>query len=562
MNLTKDFHPSQVALVIITQRYSHYGSLSSSFIAFMLFLSIPFQANDWAKGFIFTSQLAATATCFKLSRLNQTLSSENHVSVINRANQGYSEHLATSYAPPKRDVVVMEQSKPIPSHPVLRSLYGQKLECELMGELKSPSFVRTLVKPTNCTASKVLGVSKELQLDLALDAPPIMSINKGAIAIDTPRSDRQIARFSDYWKPSQKVEAAIGVDINNKLVSIDLSHPETCHVLAAGTTGSGKSVWLQSLLLSLLIGRSPQELLVVICDPKRVSFFAFEDCANLLVPIIYTPEEVILVGNWLITEMMRRYEMFAEYKVENIDQYNAKVSKSEQLPRIFFLNDEYGDLKSACGDDKEGKAQWSEIMNINIRLGQMARASGISEGIVTQKAVDVIDKKIRSNLPARVLLKVLEEGDSECILGNKSIDGRHLLGRGDLYFGNDRLQSLLCEPSDFAKLSKGNPMFELDDLSEPKTATVNVQSSAIVDSPQVEITAPILKSIVTFLDGREWVRDNYIRESITEFKKAKTPITEVQGYLQYLELQGYVETRNAGRNGLEARKVTCQKLTS
>jgi DNA segregation ATPase FtsK/SpoIIIE-like protein len=254
--------------------------------------------------------------------------------------------------------------------------------------------------------------------------------------------------------------------------------------------------------------------------------------------------------------MMRRYEMFAEYKVENIDQYNAKVSKSEQLPRIFFLNDEYGDLKSACGDDKEGKAMWSEIMNINIRLGQMARASGISEGIVTQKAVDVIDKKIRSNLPARVLLKVLEEGDTECLLGKQSYDGRDLLGRGDLFFNGDRLQSLLCEPSDFAKLSKGNPMFDLDDLSESKTATVNVQSSAIVDSPQVQITAPILKSIVTFLDGREWVRDNYIRESITEFKKAKTPIAEVQGYLQYLEVQGYVETRNAGRNGIEARKVT------
>jgi DNA segregation ATPase FtsK/SpoIIIE-like protein len=554
MNLTKDFHVSQVALVLITQRYSHYGSLSSSFIAFLLFLSIPFQSNDFAKGFIFISQLAATANCFKLSRLNQSLASENHLSVIDRANEGLSNHLAVSYAPPKRDVVVMEQIKPMPSHPILRALYNQKLECDFAGELKSPSFVRTLVKPTNCTASKVLGIGKELHLELALDSPPIISISKGAIAIDTPRSDRQIARFSDYWKPSQKVEAAIGVDINNKLVSIDLSHPETCHILAAGTTGSGKSVWLQSLLLSLLIGRSPQELLVVICDPKRVSFFAFEDCANLLVPIIYTPEEVILVGNWLIAEMMRRYEMFAEYKVENIDQYNAKVSKSEQLPRIFFLNDEYGDLKSACGDDKEGKAMWAEIMDINIRLGQMARASGISEGIVTQKAVDVIDKKIRSNLPARVLLKVLEEGDTECLLGKQSYDGRDLLGRGDLFFNGDRLQSLLCEPGDFAKLTKGDPVYSLDDLAEPSN-TITVKSSEIVDTPKSQITAPTLKAIINYLDGRDWVRDNLISQSITEFKVAKTPIAEVQGYLQYLEVQGYVETRNAGRNGLEARKI-------
>jgi hypothetical protein len=554
MNLTKDFHVSQVALVLITQRYSHYGSLSSSFIAFLLFLSIPFQSNDFAKGFIFISQLAATANCFKLSRLNQSLASENHLSVIDRANEGLSNHLAVSYAPPKRDVVVMEQTKPMPSHPILRALYNQKLECDFAGELKSPSFVRTLVKPTNCTASKVLGIGKELHLELALDSPPIISISKGAIAIDTPRSDRQIARFSDYWKPSQKVEAAIGVDINNKLVSIDLSHPETCHILAAGTTGSGKSVWLQSLLLSLLIGRSPQEFLVVICDPKRVSFFAFEDCANLLIPIIHTPEEVILIGRWLIAEMMRRYALFAEYKVENIDQYNAMVSKSEQLPRIFFLNDEYGDLKSACGEDKEGKAQWAEIMNINIRLGQMARASGISEGIVTQKAVDVIDKKIRSNLPARALLKVLEEGDTECLLGKVSYDGRDLLGRGDLFFNGDRLQSLLCEPSDFAKLTKGDPVYSLDDLAEPSN-TITVKSSEIVDTPKSQITAPTLKAIINYLDGREWVRDNLISQSITEFKVAKTPIAEVQCYLQYLEVQGYVETRNAGRNGLEARKI-------
>jgi DNA segregation ATPase FtsK/SpoIIIE-like protein len=520
----------------------------------VLALAIPFQSSDFAKGSIFLGQLVSTVNCFYLSKFRSRYAAENHANVIHRANEGLSNHLAVSYAPPKRDVVVMESAKPVPSHPILRALYNQKLECDFAGELKSPSFVRTLVKPTNCTASKVLGIGKELHLELALDSPPIISISKGAIAIDTPRSDRQIARFSDYWKPSQKVEAAIGVDINNKLVSIDLSHPETCHILAAGTTGSGKSVWLQSLLLSLLIGRSPQELLVVICDPKRVSFFAFEDCANLLVPIIYTPEEVILVGNWLIAEMMRRYEMFAEYKVENIDQYNAKVSKSEQLPRIFFLNDEYGDLKSACGDDKEGKAMWAEIMNINIRLGQMARASGISEGIVTQKAVDVIDKKIRSNLPARVLLKVLEEGDTECLLGKQSYDGRDLLGRGDLFFNGDRLQSLLCEPSDFAKLTKGDPVYSLDDLAEPSN-TITVKSSEIVDTPKSQITAPTLKAIINYLDGRDWVRDNLISQSITEFKVAKTPIAEVQGYLQYLEVQGYVETRNAGRNGLEARKI-------
>ncbi len=557
MNLTKDFHVSQVALVLTVKRYSLYGSLASSSIAFMLFLSIPFQSNDFAKGAIFLSQLSAAITCWKFSSLKALLVDDKHESIVNRANQGYSEHLAVSYAPPKRDVVVMESApaKPIPSHPILRALYNQKLECDFAGELKSPSFVRTLVKPTNCTAQKVLSMGKELHLELALDSPPIISISKGAIAIDTPRSDRQIARFSDYWKPSQKVEAAIGVDINNKLVSIDLSHPETCHILAAGTTGSGKSVWLQSLLLSLLIGRSPQELQVVICDPKQVSFFAFKNCGNLLAPIINSPEEVIHVGNWLISQMEQRYKCFAEYEVENIDQYNAIVSKSEQLPRILFLMDEYGDLKSAC--DKKKKED-KQIEDINIRIGEKARASGIIQAIITQRPLNVITPRIRANCPARVLLKVAEKGDTECILGDVSYDGRDLLGRGDLFFNGDRLQSLLCEPSDFARLTKGNPVYSLDDLAEPKTATVSIKSSEIVDSSNFDFLQdrePIFLKIVDFLDGREWERDNYIRESITELKRNKTPISEVQGYLQYLEVEGYVETRNAGRNGLEARKI-------
>jgi len=519
-------------------------------------LALPFANNNFAKGAIYLSQLAAFATGFKLEHLKKLIADDHHEVSLSRSTQGISSHLEASYAPPKRDVVVMESAKPMPSHPVLKALYEQKLECNLVGELKSPSFIRTMVKPINCTASKVLNIGKELQLDLALDSPPIMSISKGAIAIDTPRSDRQIARFADYWKPSPKIEAAIGVNINNQLVSIDLSHPETCHILAAGTTGSGKSVWLQSLLLSLLIGRSPNELQVVICDPKQVSFFAFKNCANLLVPIISSPDEVIQIGNWLIDQMERRYKCFAEYEVENIDQYNSRVSKSEQLPRILFLMDEYGDLKSACN-----KKQSDEIEAINIRIGEKARASGISQAIITQRALKVITPRIRANCPARVLLKVAEKGDTECILGDVSYDGRDLLGRGDLFFGSDRLQSLLCESSDFAKLNKGEPMYQLEDLAL-QTVKLGIGSFHDLTTSELreingasQITAPVLKAIINFLDGRDWQRDNYIKQSVRLLKERDEPIETIQGYLQYLEVQGILETRNAGRNGLEARKI-------
>ncbi len=551
MTLTRDFHPSQVLWVDKTQRYSLWGEIACSFCSCSLVVALILSNNGYGRLVIYFNQIVLGAVTYKFSRLKR-ITSVPTISSYEVANQGFEAHLQASYAPPKREVQVIapESAKPLLSHPVIKALYEQKLECNLVDELKSPSFVRTMVKPINCTASKVLGIGKELQLDLALDSPPIMSISKGAIAIDTPRSDRQIARFTDYWKPSQKIEAAIGVDINNKLVSIDLSHPETCHILAAGTTGSGKSVWLQSLLLSLLIGRSPEELQVVICDPKQVSFFAFKNCANLLTPIISSPDEVIQIGNWLISQMENRYKCFAEYEVENIDQYNSKVSKSEQLPRILFLMDEYGDLKSACN-----KKQSDEIEAINIRIGEKARASGISQAIITQRALKVITPRIRANCPARVLLKVAEKGDTECILGDVSYDGRDLLGRGDLFFNGDRLQSLLCESSDFAKLNKGEPVYQLEDLASISADTSNSSIPSKKVATDSQITAPVLKAIINFLDGRDWQRDNYIKQSVRLLKERDEPIETIQEYLQYLEAQGVLETRNAGRNGLEARKV-------
>lgn len=554
-HLTRDFHPSQVLIVDKTQRYGFWGAIVCSGSVVSLMTALIMSNNLTVMGILYTNQILLTATSWYLSHMRKQFSEAANLSHY-QATQSLGLHLQTAYAPSKNTSVLPTISEPIappkvePFHPVLKALFKHDLECELVSELKSPSFVRTLIKPTNCTASKVLRIGEELQLDLALNAPPIMSIRGGAIAIDTPRSDRQIAKFADYWKPSSKIEAAIGVDINNRLITIDLSNPETCHILAAGTTGSGKSVWLQSLLLSLLIGRSPQELQVVICDVKQVSFFAFKDCANLLVPILTTPKEVIEVGNWIIQNMENRYKCFAEYEAENIDQYNAIVSKSEQLPRILFLLDEYGDLKSACT-----KKESDEIEAINIRIGEKARASGIIQAIVTQRALKVITPRIRANCPARVLLKVAEKGDTESILGDVSYDGRNLLGRGDLFFDGDRLQSLLCEPSDFAKLTKGRPVYDPEDLSDPKTATVSVKSESIAEPISDEELSPMYQKIVNFLDGREWVRDNYIKQSIFEFKQKDAPLEDIQSYLKDLQRLEYVETRNAGRNGIEARKI-------
>lgn len=545
---SQQFHTSQIVHMTESARINRQVSFCTFTAAMCLFGCTVLPSHPITKVSMMVIACGLSGASIRLDKLQEkVLQPYNDIS-HQESIKKYRGWIDYAMEPPRKEVAVLESPQFNPTHPVLIALNNHKLECSLAGELKSPSFVRTLVKPNNCTAAKLLGIGKELQLDLALDSAPIISISKGAIAIDTPRSDRQIARFADYWKPSQKFEAAIGVDINNKLLSIDLSHPETCHILGAGTTGSGKSVWLQSLLLSLLIGRSPEQLLVAICDPKRVSFFAFKNCANLLVPVISDPDEVIQVGNYLIAEMEKRYQLFAECEVENIDQYNAIADK--KLPRILFLMDEYGDLKSACN-----KKRSEQIENINIRIGEKARASGIAQAVITQRALNVITPRIRANCPARVLLKVAEDRDTECILGKVPFDGRDLLGRGDLFFNGDRLQSLLCESSDFGKLTKGAPMYQLEDLDCKQDRQAIIKSLKKTDTQLSQISEPLQK-IIDYLGDRDWTRDNAIKQGIAIFKTEQTPISELQGYLQFLELQGYLETRGAGRNGLEARVKT------
>ena len=424
MNLTKDFHPSQVALVMITQRYSHYGSLSSSFIAFMLFLSVPFQSNDFAKGFIFISQLAATATCFKLSRLNQSLSSENHLSVINRANQGYSEHLATSYAPPKREVAIAQL---------------------------------------------------------------------------------EIAKKPVYYDWNNIADEAVGF-------------------LICGNSGSAKSS-LATWLAGHLSKNEP--MAVIALDPH------WNDCWKLAgITSIGKIEKIEAALIWLLSELDARCD---------------RKGKGEPIgDPLFVICDE---LNAALERFKDKKVVESALK----RLGSEGRKFGLTFcGLNQSSNVNAIgiDAKYRSNY---ALILLGQSARSHAQLGKQFEDVAY-----PCLLDGSIAPSIAIHPthghySTFKK--KGNApknLMQINQLPIPSGLLAIIDDLSQTTST---ITAPALKSIVNYLDGRDWVRDNLISQSITEFKVAKTPISEVQGYLQYLEVQGYVETRNAGRNGLEARKI-------
>ena len=530
MNYTNNqFHTSQILLSDKVRRYSKWCSHAVLGCAVASCLATFLPSHPAQKWLNLGTAIALFGVSNRLDRLAMYADGYGAISEAQSHIQ-YRNWLDASLQPPKREIAIAQPEiiKPIPSHPILKALHSLKLECELVQELRSPSFVRTMVKPVNCQAKQVLSTGQELQLELGLNTPPVMSIAKGAIAIDTPRPDRQSAKFSDYWKPSTNFEAAIGVDINNRLISVDLSQPESCHILGCGTTGSGKSVFLQSLLLSLLLDRSTADLQLLICDAKRVTFQAFKDCSHLIAPIMSQPDEAIAYLEKMVDEMENRYLMFERLAVENIDAFN--IRSSEKLPRVIFLFDEFGDLWDCCT-----KLQVDKLENLIIRLGQKARAAGIHLIIFTQRPKKVVSPRLRSNCPARILLTVADSADSEAILGNKSFDGAQLLGRGDLFFNGDRLQALLPDESDFAKLLRGqSQLTQVDKLTPIDELTgIDAPISPLSSQSSPRQLSKPLQSILDYAKRQDiFVTASQVKANVRLFRD--TSVTEIRNYFAWL----------------------------
>ena len=226
--------------------------------------------------------------------------------------------------------------------------------------------------------------------------------------------------------------------LDGNLVEADLSDPNTCHFLVGGTTGSGKSEFLRSLLLSLLARHTPEHLNIALVDPKRVTFPEFETIPWLLESIVKDTEGAIALMESLVSEMERRYQRFEQSRCPDLSRYNQK--SNHPLPRIVCIFDEYADFMA----EKDSR---NAIEHSIKRLGAMARAAGIHLVIATQRPeARVVTPLIRSNLPGRVALKTASDADSAIILGGKQGDAVNLLGKGDLLYLKGaqllRLQSL------------------------------------------------------------------------------------------------------------------------
>ncbi|HEY9611186.1 DNA translocase FtsK, partial [Allocoleopsis sp.] len=235
---------------------------------------------------------------------------------------------------------------------LVETLQSFKIDVDYLGAAVGPAFIRVKLKPNRgVKVGSLLKLSADLQVQLGIANPPLIAPQAGYVSVDLPRPDRQVAWFENYIQPKAKpsdtpVKIAIGVDLDGKLVEADLSDPNTCHFLVGGTTGSGKSEFLRSLLLSLLYRHSPEQLKIALVDPKRVTFPEFEQMPWLLSPVVKDSEDAIALMEELVSEMEQRYRWFEAAKCPHLDAYNQQLIQRQKppIPRIVCIFDEYADF--------------------------------------------------------------------------------------------------------------------------------------------------------------------------------------------------------------------------
>jgi S-DNA-T family DNA segregation ATPase FtsK/SpoIIIE len=296
-----------------------------------------------------------------------------------------------------------------------------------------PTVTQYSLKPAEgIKLSKITALSNNLSLALAshpirIEAP---IPGKALVGIEVPNKERCQVRLRDlisnprFQKATSNLTFALGRDVSGEPCYADLA--KMPHLLVAGSTGTGKTIFLNSLILSLLYQNSPEILRFILIDPKRVEFSIYKDLPHLLTPVIFDPQKTINALHWLILEMERRFEILSANGSRNIDSYNEKVLKEgkEPLPYIVLIIDELADLMAAKGREVE--------VGI-VRLAQMARAVGVHLVVATQRpSVEVITGLIKANITSRITFQVATQVDSRTVLDMAGAE--KLLGLGDLLF--------------------------------------------------------------------------------------------------------------------------------
>lgn len=336
---------------------------------------------------------------------------------------------------------------------LLDKLSKFKIEGDVVRTYTGPVVTTFEFKPAaHIKVSKILNLQDDLAMALKAQTIRIQAPipGKDVVGIEVPNEESQIIYFKDlldseiFQKSTSPLTMILGKDIVGKPFVTDLK--KLPHLLIAGTTGSGKSVGINSMILSLLYKNSPDDLKLVMIDPKMLEFTMYEDIPHLLTPIITKPSEAVTALANMVLEMERRYTLMAKSRTKNIENYNekSKTADYDAFPYIVVIIDELGDLMMTSGKEVE----------ISIaRLAQMARASGIHLIVATQRpSVDVVTGLIKANLPSRIAYKVGQRIDSKIILD--AMGAESLLGRGDMLFTPPGMSGLVRLHAPWSKESE------------------------------------------------------------------------------------------------------------
>jgi len=350
-----------------------------------------------------------------------------------------AKSLLSEYKLPPLDLLEMEKGKPTAGDTITSSAIIKKtLENFGMGVEMSevnigPTVTQYTLKPAEgIKLSKITALSSNLSLALAshpirIEAP---IPGKSLVGIEVPNKERCKVRLRDMLSTAQfqnstsSLTIALGRDVSGTPSYADLARMP--HLLVAGSTGTGKTIFLNNLILSLLYQNSPEILRFILIDPKRVEFSAYKELPHLLCPVIFDAHKSINALKWLIGEMERRFDILSGNGSRDIMSYNEKIMKEgeEPLPYIVLIIDELADLMAAKGREIEAGI---------VRLAQMARAVGIHLVVATQRpSVEVITGLIKANITSRVTFQVASQVDSRTVLD--AAGAEKLLGLGDLLF--------------------------------------------------------------------------------------------------------------------------------
>ncbi len=426
---------------------------------------------------------------------------------------------------------------------LLSKLRTFKIDGDIIRTYSGPIVTTFEFRPApNVKVSRILGLSDDLAMTLCAESIRIQAPIKGkdVVGIEIPNSQSQIIYLREileselFQKSSSPLTLALGKDIVGNPFITDLK--KLPHLLIAGTTGSGKSVGVNAMILSLLYKNPPDQLKLVMIDPKMVEFSIYADIPHLLTPIITDPKKAIGALQSVAKEMERRYSLMSEYKVKTIDSYNEQAPNNgvEAFPYLIVVIDELADLMMTGGKEAEFPIA---------RIAQMGRASGLHLIVATQRpSVDVVTGLIKTNLPSRVSFRVGTKIDSKVILDT---DGaQSLLGRGDMLFTPPGSNGLVRLHAPFATEDE---IKKIVDFIKAQKA-VEYDKDFLLEESRMPLDTPNYQGDDILERAKAVILEKKITSTSFLQRQLKIGYNQAATITDELEAQGFLSPRNAKGN--------------